>query len=175
MTTAAGPTTIVFGTDGWRARVADEFTFENVRRCADGVAQFVMDRGEQAKGVRDLLDAVRCDPTYAAACPPGALERAWRGDLSGAAALCAPLDPGEVSSALGHLARAEAYRQRGDFTTSMSLVMRRLLLDPEFLFRVEVGTPAADPNTYGLGPYELAARLSFFILGRAPSEALRNE
>ena len=49
--TAAGPTTIIFGTDGWRARVAEDFTFENVRRCADGVAQFVVDRGEQAKGV----------------------------------------------------------------------------------------------------------------------------
>jgi phosphomannomutase len=47
----AAPTTIVFGTDGWRARIADEFTFVNVRRCADGVAQYVTDRGEQAKGV----------------------------------------------------------------------------------------------------------------------------
>ena len=37
-TAAPAPTRIVFGTDGWRARVADEFTFENVRRCADGVA-----------------------------------------------------------------------------------------------------------------------------------------
>lgn len=45
------PTRIVFGTDGWRAKVADEFTFENVRRCADGVARYVVDRGEQAKGV----------------------------------------------------------------------------------------------------------------------------
>ena len=36
---APAPTTIVFGTDGWRARIADEFTFENVRRCADGVAR----------------------------------------------------------------------------------------------------------------------------------------
>jgi phosphomannomutase len=44
------PTTIVFGTDGWRARVAEEFTFENVRRCADGVAGYVAARGEQAKG-----------------------------------------------------------------------------------------------------------------------------
>ncbi len=44
-------TSIVFGTDGWRARVADDFTFENVRRCADGVARYVLDRGEQAKGV----------------------------------------------------------------------------------------------------------------------------
>jgi len=48
---APAPTTIVFGTDGWRARIADEFTFENVRRCADGVAQYVVDRSEQAKGV----------------------------------------------------------------------------------------------------------------------------
>ncbi len=44
-------TPIVFGTDGWRARIAEDFTFENVRRCADGVAQYVVDRGEAAKGV----------------------------------------------------------------------------------------------------------------------------
>jgi phosphomannomutase len=50
-TGAPAPTTIVFGTDGWRARIADEFTFENVRRCADGVAAYVAGRGETAKGV----------------------------------------------------------------------------------------------------------------------------
>ena len=48
---APAPTRIVFGTDGWRARVAEDFTFENVRRCADGVARYVVGRGEQAKGV----------------------------------------------------------------------------------------------------------------------------
>jgi phosphomannomutase len=48
---APTPTKIVFGTDGWRARIADEFTFENVRRCADGVARYVVERGEEAKGV----------------------------------------------------------------------------------------------------------------------------
>jgi phosphomannomutase len=48
---ALAPTRIVFGTDGWRARIADEFTFENVRRCADGVAEYVASRGESAKGV----------------------------------------------------------------------------------------------------------------------------
>ncbi len=50
-TSAPAPTQIAFGTDGWRARVADDFTFENVRRCAEGVARYVADRGEQAKGV----------------------------------------------------------------------------------------------------------------------------
>jgi phosphomannomutase len=55
-TGAAAPTNIVFGTDGWRARIADEYTFENVRRCADGVAQYVVQRGEQAKGVVIAFD-----------------------------------------------------------------------------------------------------------------------
>ena len=50
------PTSIIFGTDGWRARVADEFTFDNVRRCADGVAQYVTDEGASAKGVVVAFD-----------------------------------------------------------------------------------------------------------------------
>lgn len=54
MTTNSGttaPTSIVFGTDGWRARIADDFTFDAVRRCADGVAHVVAERGDSAKGV----------------------------------------------------------------------------------------------------------------------------
>ncbi len=42
---------IVFGTDGWRARIADEYTFDNVRRCAEGVARYVVQQGSAAKGV----------------------------------------------------------------------------------------------------------------------------
>jgi phosphomannomutase len=55
-TRAPAPTTIVFGTDGWRARIADDFTFENVRRCADGVASYVTERGAAAKGVVIAFD-----------------------------------------------------------------------------------------------------------------------
>ncbi|MEA2675093.1 MAG: hypothetical protein QOI92_2285 [Chloroflexota bacterium] len=51
MTETAPKSPIVFGTDGWRARIAEDYTFENVRRCADGVARYVVGRGEQAKGV----------------------------------------------------------------------------------------------------------------------------
>ena len=35
------PTPIRFGTDGWRAVVADDFTYENVRAVAQGVAWYV--------------------------------------------------------------------------------------------------------------------------------------
>jgi len=30
---------IKFGTDGWRGIIADDFTFDNVRFCAQGVAE----------------------------------------------------------------------------------------------------------------------------------------
>jgi phosphomannomutase len=42
---------IVFGTDGWRARIAEDYTYENVRRCAQGVAEWVRERGVTEKGV----------------------------------------------------------------------------------------------------------------------------
>ncbi len=61
------PTNIVFGTDGWRAKVADDFTFESVRRCAEGVARYVVDRGEQAKGVVLAYDRRFASEHFAAA------------------------------------------------------------------------------------------------------------
>jgi phosphomannomutase len=64
---APAPTTIVFGTDGWRARVADDYTFENVRRCADGVARYVVDRGQQAQGVVVAFDRRFASEHFAAA------------------------------------------------------------------------------------------------------------
>ncbi len=64
---APAPTTIVFGTDGWRAKIADDYTFENVRRCADGVARYVVERGEQAKGVVVAYDRRFASEHFAAA------------------------------------------------------------------------------------------------------------
>jgi phosphomannomutase len=51
VTAIPSPPPIVFGTDGWRARIADEYTYDAVRRCAEGVARWVVDRGSAASGV----------------------------------------------------------------------------------------------------------------------------
>jgi phosphomannomutase len=32
---------IAFGTDGWRGRIAEDYTFDNVRRCAQGFASYL--------------------------------------------------------------------------------------------------------------------------------------
>ncbi len=42
---------IAFGTDGWRARIAEEYTFDAVRICSQAVAQWVMDEGGADSGV----------------------------------------------------------------------------------------------------------------------------
>jgi len=42
---------ILFGTDGWRAGVAEEYTFENVRYCAQGTAEHLLATGEAAQGM----------------------------------------------------------------------------------------------------------------------------
>jgi phosphomannomutase len=47
----SGASAIVFGTDGWRARIAEDYTYDNVRRCAQGVAEWVIEQGTQARGV----------------------------------------------------------------------------------------------------------------------------
>lgn len=40
-----------FGTDGWRAIIAEQFTFENVRRIAAAAARYLRDTGERARPV----------------------------------------------------------------------------------------------------------------------------
>ena len=39
-------TDIHFGTDGWRGRVAEDYTFDNVRRCTQGFASYLQAQGK---------------------------------------------------------------------------------------------------------------------------------
>jgi alpha-D-glucose phosphate-specific phosphoglucomutase len=42
---------IVFGTDGWRGFVAEDYTFDNVRRCTQGFASYLIEAGKQGESV----------------------------------------------------------------------------------------------------------------------------
>jgi phosphomannomutase len=64
---ASEATQIVFGTDGWRAKIADDYTFVNVRRCAQAVAEYVIARGEQSKGIVFAYDRRFASEHFAAA------------------------------------------------------------------------------------------------------------
>ncbi len=43
--------TIKFGTDGWRGQIAADYTFENLRRCAQGFATYMIEEGHAGKEV----------------------------------------------------------------------------------------------------------------------------
>lgn len=45
------PTQIKFGTDGWRGVIAEDYTFENVRRCAHGMAQYLIATNQTTRGL----------------------------------------------------------------------------------------------------------------------------
>jgi phosphomannomutase len=42
---------ISFGTDGWRGIIADDFTFDNVRLCAQSIATYLRELGSAQRGV----------------------------------------------------------------------------------------------------------------------------
>ena len=42
---------IKFGTDGWRGLIADDYTFDNVRRVAGAIASYVLKYEDARRGV----------------------------------------------------------------------------------------------------------------------------
>ncbi len=42
---------IHFGTDGWRGRIAEDYTFANIRRCAQGFADYLINKGASGEWV----------------------------------------------------------------------------------------------------------------------------
>jgi phosphomannomutase len=43
--------TIKFGTDGWRGQIAEDYTFANVRRCAQGFSNYLTRKGSRGEWV----------------------------------------------------------------------------------------------------------------------------
>lgn len=59
--------TIHFGTDGWRAIIAQDFTFDNVRACALGVADYLKHHGLASRGIIVSYDTRFASEDFAAA------------------------------------------------------------------------------------------------------------
>src|SRR5580765_5243878 len=59
------PQEIKFGTDGWRGLIAEDFTFENVRRVAGAIAGYVLNHEQPQRGVIVGYDARFASPAAA--------------------------------------------------------------------------------------------------------------
>ncbi|MDP2659695.1 MAG: phosphoglucomutase/phosphomannomutase family protein [Dehalococcoidia bacterium] len=58
---------IKFGTDGWRAAIAEDYTFQNVRVCSQAVAEYLLESGDASRGVVIGYDTRFASEHFAAA------------------------------------------------------------------------------------------------------------
>lgn len=127
-------------------------------------------RGVAAAAIADqpridaLLGCVPAGPTDAA-CHARLVENlgrlAWR----------RPLDQAEIDRYVSVAQGASA--ELGDFYAGAEYAIATLLQSPNFLYQVEIGEP--DPGAGGLRRltgFEIASRMSFFLLDSTPSAAL---
>ena len=67
----------------------------------------------------------------------------------------------------------EQGRRNGGFEDGVELAIRRLLVSPEFLYRIEADPDGAAPGApYPVSDLDLASRLSFFLWSSIPDEPL---
>jgi hypothetical protein len=88
----------------------------------------------------------------------------------GRRALRRPLLEDEIQR---YLAFSSFAVEEDNFDSAVELVLRALLQDVEFLYRIEVGEPVSGaPGVFRLNDFEVATRLSYFLLGTTPDDAL---
>jgi len=67
----------------------------------------------------------------------------------------------------------DAGRAERGFDFGIQRALERLLISPQFLYRIELDPPAASPGeAYSISDLELASRLSFFLWSSIPDEKL---
>jgi hypothetical protein len=132
--------------------------------AAESIAEDAVQRALADEAIRATI--VPCTPSAPddASCLKTVIARFGR------RALRRPLTAEEIAD---YLTLGSYATETGDFYTGVELVLRAMLQDTEFLYRVEMGEPvAAIPGVFKLTGYEMATRLSYFILGTTPDDAL---
>lgn len=75
---------------------------------------------------------------------------------------------------IGVLGEQEGTTDAEKLNFGLKYLLATVLEAPSFLYSVEIGTPSSVTNEFDLNAFELASRLSLFLLGRGPSEELLN-
>ena len=120
-----------------------------------------------ATAVQNLATLVSCTPTDTAS--EDACARTFIIDF-GLRAYRRPLDDAEVAGKLDVFRRVRAL---GDFSFGIQGVVAALLQSPHFLYRPELtASGAATGNVVPLSSYQIASRLSYFLLNTMPDQEL---
>jgi len=83
-----------------------------------------------------------------------------------------PVSEGDVQALLNLY---KIGRKEGGFEAGIGMALQRILVSPEFLFRIEQDPASVAPGTaYRISDLELASRLSFFLWSSIPDSQLLN-
>ena len=136
--------------------------FEQYFSLAKSVAAQVVDERKRA----ELVGCAPADPkTKDDACTRSVIERYGKGLFR------RPLTEAEIAGRLKIATDATA--RIANYYDGLGLAVASLLVDPEFLFRVEVAEPdPANPAQYRLDGYSKASRISFLLWDAAPDNEL---
>jgi hypothetical protein len=147
--------------------LADGFTNNaDTQNVGTNLAQQYLTAAEalSVSATKNLPQLMGCDPaTEGAACvrlfTARFGQRAWR----------RPLTTEETERLVAVYTKA-----RGDFeaTVSAQTLLQTILLSPNFLYRVERGVATPGASVVPLTSWELASRLSYFLLGSMPDDTL---
>jgi hypothetical protein len=133
----------------------------------DRLARQIAEQVVAEPGRRDML--IQCRPANEdkpdAACARGFVERV------GPLLFRRPLADSEVNDLVA--VHNQAATQLQSFNAGMTMLLSRMLVDPEFLFRVERSNrDPNDPTVLHLDAFSRAARLSYFLWDAAPDTEL---
>jgi Protein of unknown function (DUF1592)/Protein of unknown function (DUF1588)/Protein of unknown function (DUF1595)/Protein of unknown function (DUF1587) len=132
-------------------------------------------RAAEVFGAQIANDAAALDRILPAAAKTGdvaARTRAFLQDFF-PKAFRRPVGEAELTRALAHADRAAANEPAADpFLGRIKWLIASTLQSPSFLYRVEGGEGPVTNGRARLGPYELAAKLSYALQGTMPDEAL---
>ena len=83
-----------------------------------------------------------------------------------------PVDGNDLQNLLDFYTQG---RSQGSFDTGIQFALERLLVSPDFLFRIQQDPSGVGPgDSYAINDLELASRLSFFIWSSSPDAELLN-
>jgi hypothetical protein len=135
------------------------------------VGKVVIDGPFKAAGAKDtaarkkLFVCTPASPTQETACATQIINNLAR------RAYRRPVTARDTELLLGFFQRGR--NEGGDFDAGVEMALRRVLSDPEFIFRREVEPANVAPGgTYRISDLELASRLSFFIWSSIPDDEL---
>ena len=149
--------------------IADGFTNNaDTQNVGTSLAQQYLTAAEalSINATKDLNKLLGCNPTGAEdACLHSFItrfgQRAWR----------RPLTAAEIDRMFAVYTKGRATQ---DIPTSTQMVLQVMLLAPPFLYRVEkgAGAPMAGATSVPLTSWEMASRLSYFLVGSMPDDQL---